>query len=149
MNFEEISISLQLAADDEGKSNKIVQFYSNVDKVEAVDSIGDYTPNDYRIEYLGIQKSDKENEIKDLTNEISKLTQDNKAYQKTISELAANKDYETAEEIEETNRKIKAYERQIERNKEAIEQNKYDISELRKAIGDIEVAIKKMRGADQ
>ena len=59
MNFEEISISLQLAADDEGKSNKIVQFYSNVDKVEAVDSIGDYTPNDYRIEYLGIQKSDK------------------------------------------------------------------------------------------
>ena len=33
-----------------------------------MDSIGDYTPNDYRIEYLGIQKSDKENEIKDLTN---------------------------------------------------------------------------------
>lgn len=148
-SFEEISLSLQLAADDESKSNKIVQFYSNVDKVEPVDSIGDYTPNDYRIEYLGIQKSDKENEIKDLTNEISKLTKDNKAYQKTISELAANKDYETAEEIEETNRKIKAYGRQIERNKEAIEQNKYDISELRKAIGDIEGAIKKMRGAGQ
>ena len=147
-SFEEISLSLQLAADDESKSNKIVQFYSNVDKVEPVDSIGDYTPNDYRIEYLGIQKSDKENEIKDLTNEISKLTKDNKAYQKTISELAANKDYETAEEIEETNRKIKAYERQIERNEEAIEQNKYDISELRKAVRDIEGAIKKMRGAD-
>lgn len=149
VNFEEVSLSLQLAADDEGKSNKIVKFYSNVDKVEAVESIGDYTPNDYRIEYLGIQKSDKENEIKDLTNEISKLTQDNKAYQKTISELAANKDYETAEEIEETNRKIKAYERQIERNEEAIEQNKYDISELRKAVRDNEGAIEKMRGADQ
>ena len=148
-SFEEVSLSLQLAADDESKNNKIVQFYSNVDKVEAVDSIGDYTPNDYRIEYLGIQKSNKENEIKDLANEISKLTQDNKAYHKTISELAANKDYETAEEIEETNRKIKAYERQIERNEEAIEQNKYDISELRKAVRDIEGAIEKMRGADQ
>ena len=41
-SFEEISLSLQLAADDESKSNKIVQFYSNVDKVEPVDSIGDH-----------------------------------------------------------------------------------------------------------
>ena len=144
VTFEEVSLSLQLASDDDS-NNKIVQFYSNVDKVEAVDSIGDYTPNDYRIEYLGIQKSDKENEIKELTIEISKLTQDNKAYHKTISELAANKDYETAEEIEETNRKIKAYERQIERNEEAIEQNKYDISELRKAVRDIEGAIEKIK----
>ena len=41
-------------------NHKIVQFYSNIDKVEAVEKIGDYTATDYRIEYLGIQKSDKE-----------------------------------------------------------------------------------------
>ena len=145
-SFEEVSLSLQLAADDES-SNKIVQFYSNIDKVEAVDSIGDYTPTDYRIEYLSIQKSDKEAEIQALIDENNKLSEDSKSYRQSISELIADKEFETAEEIKETDRRISSYERQIKRNEETIEQNKHDISELRKAVRDIEGAIKKMQNS--
>ena len=146
--FEEVSLSLQLAADDDS-SNKIVQFYSNIDKVEAVEKIGDYTATDYRIEYLGIQKSDKETEIQALLDENHKLTEDNKSYRQSISDLIADKEFETAEEIKETDRRISSYERQIKRNEEAIKQNKYDIAELRKTITDIDGAIEKMKGADQ
>ena len=144
INFEEVSLSLQLAADDES-SNKIVQFYSNIDKVEAEDSIGDYTPTDYRIEYLSIQKSDKEAEIQALTAENEKLNEDNKTYQNNINDLISNEEFETTEEIEETNRRIQSYQRQIERNKDSMEQNKLEIAELRKAITDIESAIEKMK----
>lgn len=147
-SFEEISLSLQLAADDES-DNKIVQFYSNIDKVEAVDNIGDYTPTDYRIEYLRMQKSDKETEIQALTAENNKLSDDNTSYRQSISELIADKEFETAEEIKETDRRISSYERQIKRNEETIEQNKYDIAELRKAALDIEGAIEKIKKVDE
>ena len=124
-----------------------MQFYSNIDKVEAVEKIGDYTATDYRIEYLGIQKSDKEAEIQALIDENNKLSEDSKSYRQSISELIADKEFETAEEIKETDRRISSYERQIKRNEETIEQNKYDISELRKAVRDIEGAIKKMQNS--
>ena len=122
-----------------------MQFYSNIDKVEAVDSIGDYSPTDYRIEYLSIQKSDKETEIQALTAENIKLNEDNKTYQNNINDLISNEEYETTEEIEETNHRIQSYQRQIERNNENVEQNKLEIAELKKAITDIESAIKKMK----
>ena len=131
-SFEEVSLWLRLAADDES-SNKIVQFYSNIDKVEAVEKIGDYTATDYRIEYLGIQKSDKEAEIQALIDENNKLSEDNKSYFQSISELITDKEFETIEEIKETDRRISSCERQLKRNEDTMNQNKYDIEELRKA----------------
>ena len=110
-----------------------------------MDSIGDYTPTDYRIEYLSIQKSDKEAEIQALTVENEKLNEDNKTYQNIINDLIFNEEFETTEEIEETNRRIQSYQRQIKRNKDSMEQNKLEIAELRKAITDIESAIEKMK----
>ena len=134
-SFEEVALTLQLVQADESKTEyKRIVFYTNADKVEKVDTIGAYTDNDYRIEYLQIEKSDKQEKIKELNEANEKLQADNQDYQKTIDELIANEQFETAEEIEATNSKIS--------------QNKYEIEELRKAIKDIEEAVDKMRNVD-
>ena len=73
-----------------------------------------------------------------------KLQADDQNYQKTIDELIANEQFETAEEIEATNSKIQSYRRQTERNREIISQNKYEIEELKKAIEEINAAIRKI-----
>ena len=149
-SFEEVALTLQLVQADESKTEyKRIVFYTNADKVEKVDTIGAYTDNDYRIEYLRIEKSDKQEKIKELNEANEKLQADNQDYQKTIDELIANEQFETAEEIEATNSKIQSYRRQIERNREIISQNKYEIEELRKAIKDIEEAIGKMEGGTE
>lgn len=148
-SFEEVALTLQLVQADESKTEyKRIVFYTNADKVEKVDTIGAYTDNDYRIEYLQIEKSDKQEKIKELNEANEKLQADNQDYQKTIDELIANEQFETAEEIKATNSKIQSYRRQIERNREIISQNKYEIEELRKAIKDIEEAVDKMRNVD-
>ena len=125
--------------------NKRIVFYTNADKVEKVDTIGTYTDNDYRIEYLQIEKSDKQEKIKELNETNEKLQADNQDYQKTIDELIANEQFETVEEIEATNSKIQSYRRQIERNNEIIAQNKYEVEELKKAIEEINAAVIKIQ----
>ena len=143
--FEEVALTLQLVQSDESKAeNKRIVFYTNADKVEKVDAIGTYTDNDYRIEYLQIEKKDKQEKIKELNEANEKLQEDNQDYQKTIDELIANEQFETAEEIEATNSKIQSYRRQTERNREIISQNKYEIEELKKAIEEINAAIRKI-----
>ena len=144
-SFEEVALTLQLVQSDESKAeNKRIVFYTNANKVEKVDSIGTYTDNDYRIEYLRIEKSDKQEKIKELNEANEKLQADDQNYQKTIDELIANEQFETAEEIEATNSKIQSYRRQTERNREIISQNKYEIEELKKAIEEINAAIRKI-----
>ena len=144
--FEEVALTLQLVQADESKAeNKRIVFYTNADKVEKVDTIGTYTDNDYRIEYLQIEKSDKQEKIKELNETNEKLQADNQDYQKTIDELIANEQFETAEEIEATNSKIQSYRRQIERNNEIIAQNKYEVEELKKAIEEINAAVIKIQ----
>ena len=144
-SFEEIALTLQLVQSDVSKAEyKRIVFYTNADEVEKVDTIGAYTANDYRIEYLQIERSDKQEKIKELTEANEKLQADNQDYQKTIDELIANEQFETAEEIEATNSKIQSYRRQIERNREIISQNKYEIEELKKAIEEINAAIRKI-----
>ena len=144
--FEEVALTLQLVQADESKAeNKRIVFYTNADKVEKVDAIGTYTDNDYRIEYLQIEKSDKQEKIKELNETNEKLQADNQDYQKTIDELIANEQFETVEEIEATNSKIQSYRRQIERNNEIIAQNKYEVEELKKAIEEINAAVIKIQ----
>ena len=145
-SFEEVALTLQLAQADESKAeNKRIVFYTNADKVEKVDTIGAYTDNDYRIEYLQIEKKDKQKKIKELNETNEKLQADNQDYLKTIDELIANEQFETAEEIEATNSKIQSYRRQIERNNEIIAQNKYEVEELKKAIEEINAAVIKIQ----
>lgn len=144
-SFEEVALTLQLVQADESKTEyKRIVFYTNADKVEKVDTIGAYTDNDYRIEYLQIEKSDKQEKIKELNEANEKLQADNQDYQKTIDELIANEQFETAEEIEATNSKIQSYRRQIERNNEITAQNKYEVEELKKSIEEINAAIRKI-----
>ena len=148
-SFEEVALTLQLVQADESKTEyKRIVFYTNADEVEKVDTIGAYTANDYRIEYLQIERSDKQEKIKELTEANEKLQADNQDYQKTIDELIANEQFETAEEIEATNSKIQSYRRQIERNSEIIAQNKYEVEELKKAIEEINDAISKIENMD-
>ena len=143
--FDEVDLTLQLVRAEESKTEyKRIVFYTNADKVEKVDTIGAYTDNDYRIEYLQIERSDKQEKIKELTEANEKLQADNQDYQKTIDELIANEQFETAEEIEASKSKIQSYRRQIERNREIISQNKYEIEELKKAIEEINAAIRKI-----
>lgn len=145
-SFEEAALTLQLVQTDESKAeNKRIVFYTNADKVEKVDTIGAYTDNDYRIEYLQIEKKDKQEKVKELNEANEKLQEDNQDYQKTIDELIDNEQFETAEEIEVTNSKIQSYRRQIERNNEIIAQNKYEVEELKKAIEEINAAVIKIQ----
>ena len=138
-NFEEVSLSLQL--DSEDVANPVVQFYTNKNLVATVEKIGTYTDNDYRIEYLNIQKSDKEKAVKELSDENQSLLADNVDYKKSIESMIENQKFETIAEIEETNSKIKAYQQQIDSNENIINKNKYKISDLQSEIADIETAI--------
>ncbi len=147
-NFEEVSISLQLAkemTENTDGVNKIVQFYSNINQVEKVDSIGNYTYTDYRIEYLNIQKADKLDKIKEYEDINKQLAEDNRTYEASISDLIANEEFETVEEIKSTKQKISAYRRQIDSNNTTISKNKYEIEDLHNAVKDIDDAIEKMR----
>ena len=141
-NFEEISLSLQL--DSEDIATPVVQFCTNKNSVEVVEKIGTYTDIDYRIEYLNIQKSDKEKAVKELSDENQTLLADNVVYRKTMESMIENQRFETIAEIEETDRKIKAYQQQIDSNENIINKNKYKISDLQSEIADIETAIQKL-----
>ena len=142
-NFEEISLSLQL--DSEDVANSVVQFYTNKNLVATVEKIGAYTDIDYRIEYLKIQKYDKEIAVKELSDENQMLLADNVVYQKAMESMIENQRFETIAEIEETDRKKKAYQQQIDSNENIINKNKYKISDLQSEIADIETAIQKLR----
>ena len=142
-SFEEISLSLQL--DSEDVANPVVQFYTNKNSVETVEKIGTYTDIDYRIEYLNIQKSDKEKAVKELSDENQTLFADNVVYRKTMESMIENQRFETTIEIEETDSKIKAYQQQIDSNENIISKNRYKISDLQSEIADIETAIQKLR----
>ena len=142
-NFEEVSLSLQL--DSEDVANPVVQFYTNKNLVETVEKIATYTDIDYRIEYLNIQKSDKEKAVKELSDENQTLLSDNRTYRKTMESMIENQKFETIAEIEETNGKIKAYQQQIDSNENIINKNRYKISDLQSEIADIETAIQKLR----
>ena len=146
-NFEEISLSLQL--DSEDVANPVVQFYTNKNLVATVEKIGTYTDNDYRIEYLNIQKSDKEKAVKELSDENQTLLADNETYRKAMESMIENQRFETIAEIEETDRKIKAYQQQIDSNENIINKNKYKISDLQSEIADIETAIRKRKARDK
>ena len=146
-NFEEISLSLQL--DSEDVANPVVQFYTNKNLVETVEKIGTYTDIDYRIEYLNIQKSDKEKAVKELSDENQTLLADNVVYKKAMESMIENQRFETTAEIEETDSKIKAYQQQIDRNENIINKNKYKISDLQSEIADIETAIQKLRESEK
>ena len=146
-NFEEISLSLQL--DSEDVANLVVQFYTNKNLVETVEKIGTYTDIDYRIEYLNIQKSDKEKAVKELSDENQTLLSDNRTYRKTMESMIENQKFETIAEIEETNGKIKAYQQQIDSNENIINKNRYKISDLQSEIADIEMAIQKLKVRDK
>ena len=146
-NFEEISLSLQL--DSEDVANPVVQFYTNKNLVATVEKIGTYTDIDYRIEYLKIQKSDKEMAVKELSDENQTLLADNVVYRKTMESMIENQKFETIAEIEETNGKIKAYQQQINSNENIINKNRYKISDLQSEIADIETAIQKLKARDK
>ena len=145
-NFEEVSLSLQL--DSEDVANPVVQFYTNKNLVATVEKIGTYTDIDYRIEYLNIQKSDKEKAVKELSDENQTLA-DNVVYRKTMESMIENQRFETTIEIEETNSKIKAYQQQIDSNENIISKNRYKISDLQSEIADIETAIQKLKARDK
>ena len=142
-NFEEISLSLQLNSED--VANPVVQFYTNKNSVTTIEKIDTYTDIDYRIEYLNIQKSDKEKAVKELSDENQTLLADNVVYRKTMESMIENQRFETIAEIEETDSKIKAYQQQIDSNENIINKNKYKISDLQSEIADIETAIQKLR----
>ncbi len=146
-NFEEVSLSLQL--DSEDVANPVVQFYTNKNFVEFVEKIGTYKDIDYRIEYLNIQKSDKEMAVKELSDENQMLLADNETYRKAMESMIENQRFETIAEIEETDSKIKAYQQQIDRNENIINKNKYKISDLQSEIADIETAIQKLRESEK
>ncbi len=146
-NFEEISLSLQL--DSEDIATPVVQFYTNKNSVEVVEKIGTYTDIDYRIEYLNIQKSDKEKAVKELSDENQTLLADNVVYRKTMESMIENQKFETIAEIEETDSKIKAYQQQIDSNENIISKNRYKISDLQSEIADIETAIQKLKARDK
>lgn len=147
--FEEVVLSLQLSENKENsenaQNNKIINFYTNKDKVECVDKISDYTFSDYRIEYLNIEKSDKQAKIKDLQEQNLKLESDNKNYEKIVEDLISNQDFETTYEIEETNKKIDSYKRQIENNNKIIDENNISIKEIKNSISEIDATIKKLK----
>ena len=146
-NFEEISLSLQL--DSEDVANPVVQFYTNKNLVETVEKIGTYTDIDYRIEYLKIQKSDKEMAVKELSDENQTLLADNVVYKKAMESMIENQRFETIAEIEETDSKIKAYQQRIDSNENIISKNRYKISDLQSEIADIETAIQKLKARDK
>ena len=146
-NFEEISLSLQL--DSEDVANPVVQFYTNKNLVATAEKIGTYTDIDYRIEYLKIQKSDKEIAVKELSDENQMLLADNVVYQKAIEGMIENQKFETIAEIEETDSKIKAYQQQIDSNENIINKTRYKISDLQSEIADIETAIQKLKARDK
>lgn len=146
-NFEEISLSLQL--DSEDVANPVVQFYTNKNSVEIVEKIGIYTDIDYRIEYLKIQKSNKEIAVKELSDENQMLLADNETYRKAMESMIENQRFETIAEIEETDSKIKAYQQQIDSNENIINKNRYKISDLQSEIADIETAIQKLKARDK
>ena len=171
-NFEEVCLMLQVSNDisdtdlyDESlaafessesseesetkKSNSIISFYTNKDEVEKVEKIGDYTYSDYRIEYLKIQKSDKEKQIEDLKNENEKMTVDNSKYQANIKTLIDNQNFETTDEMELSNNKINSFKTKISSNEKAIIDNNVKISELQATIKELDDAIQKVqKGAD-
>ena len=147
--FEEISLSLQLKSENEDVSNPIVQFYTNRNYVESVEKIGTYTDIDYRIEYLNIQKTNKETSVKELSDENQSLISDNIAYKKSVENMIENQRFETVAEIEETNSKVKAYQQQIDSNEDVINKNKYKILDLQSEIADIETAIQKLKARDK
>ena len=107
------------------------------------------TDIDYRIEYLKIQKSDKEMAVKELSDENQTLLADNVVYRKTMESMIENQKFETIAEIEETNGKIKAYQQQINSNENIINKNRYKISDLQSEIADIETAIQKLKARDK
>ena len=147
--FEEIALSLQLKSENEDVPNSIVQFYTNRNYVESVEKIGTYTDIDYRIEYLKIQKADKENALKELSDENQNLFSDNIAYKQSMENMIENQKFETVSEIEETDSKIKAYQQQIDSNEDVIKKNKYKILDLQSEIADIEKAIQKLKESDK
>ena len=148
-NFEEIALSLQLKSENDDISNSIVQFYTNRNYVESVEKIGTYTDIDYRIEYLNIQKTNKETSVKELSDENQSLISDNIAYKKSMENMIENQKFETVAEIEETDSKIKAYQQQIDSNEDVINKNKYKILDLQSEIDDIETAIQKLKARDK
>lgn len=147
--FEEISLSLQLKSENDDISNSIVQFYTNRNYVESVEKIGTYTDIDYRIEYLNIQKTNKETSVKELSDENQSLISDNIDYKKSMENMIENQKFETVAEIEETDSKIKAYQQQIDSNEDVINKNKYKILDLQSEIADIETAIQKLKARDK
>ena len=116
---------------------------------ETVEKIGTYTDIDYRIEYLKIQKSDKEIAVKELLDENQMLLADNVVYQKAMESMIENQKFETISEIEETDSKIKTYQQQIDSNENIINKNRYKISDLQSEIADIETAIQKLKARDK
>ena len=169
-NFEEVCLMLQVSNDtsdtdlyDESlaafessesseesesetkKSNSIISFYTNKEQVEKVEKIGDYTYSDYRIEYLKIQKSDKEQQIQDLKNENEQLKIDNSKYKANIKTLIDNQNFETTSEMELSNNKINSFKSKISRNEQTIVDNNVKISELQAAVKELDDAIKKVQ----
>lgn len=169
-NFEEVCLMLQVSNDindtdlyDESlaafesnesseesesetkKSNSIISFYTNKEQVEKIEKIGDYTYSDYRIEYLKIQKSEKEQQIQDLESENEQLKIDNSKYQANIKTLIDNQNFETTAEMELSNNKINSFKTKISSNEKAIIDNNVKISELQAAIKELDDAIQKVQ----
>ena len=147
--FEEIALSLQLTSENDDILNPILQFYTNKNSVETVENIATYTDIDYRIEYLKIQKGDKETAVKELSDENQSLISDNIAYKKSMENMIENQKFETVAEIEETNSKVKAYQNQIDSNEDVINRNEYKILDLQSEIADIETAIQKLKARNK
>ena len=149
-DFQEICVSVMLA--DEGSSENetpIANFYTNNTDVEIGVPMADYTDEEYKIEYLNIEKDEKKAQIEAIKENDKQLEEDNKEYAEAIEKLSKDRYYQTTDGINEINRKIENYQGIIDSNTEQISKDKISIEEISTEIEDIDKTIHKLKTEEE
>ena len=147
--FQEICISVML--DEESNSENdltmatIAEFYTNKNDVETGVPMANYTDEEYKIEYLNIEKEQKIAEIEEIKERDKQLEEDNKSYAKAIDQLIKDRYYQTTDGINESNRMIENYQGVIDSNNTKIDNDRKTIEEISTEIEEIDKTIQKLK----
>lgn len=134
-------VSLRVSMPDESEESGIIRMYTNINDVEKTDHIKMRTKSEYQIERLEINIDTYKETIK----EDKKGIEDEKAYQKTVSDeikrLEDEMKYKTDEQQKETGELITTANTKLSESKEKIKRYEADIKENEEKISNAEELI--------
>lgn len=138
--WSEISLRLGMNADDD----EPCKVYTNIVKVNYVDTLGQDSITGYRIQRFNIEIANYQKQISEKEEQIKEIQKSNDRINQEITRLEENKKYQTDEQKAETDEIISNARSQINTNNESKQEQEVKITELQQRIGKIQEQIREL-----